>query len=82
MNELVFPQSYQPVYLPTAVDASQIFANIGQGFFELCYSGSPERANGMDTGVVFLHKIAATPEPTTGTLSLLALAALAARRRK
>ena len=39
------------------------------------------QSNGSNVGMVYIYAVA-TPEPTTGTLSLLALCALAARRRR
>lgn len=54
-------------------DAARIFANVGEADeYILIYSGSAD-------GVV---SIRAVPEPTTATLSLLALAGLVARRRR
>ena len=54
-------------------DAARIFANVGEADeYILIYSGSAD-------GVV---SIQAVPEPTTATLSLLALAGLVARRRR
>lgn len=54
-------------------DAARIFANVGEADeYILIYSGSA-------VGVV---SIQAVPEPTTATLSLLALAGLVARRRR
>ncbi|MGN0810231.1 MAG: beta strand repeat-containing protein [Akkermansia muciniphila] len=60
----------------TGVDASQIFSNVDSGYFKLTYSGAD---NG---GIVALVAQRAVPEPTTATLSLLALMGLAARRRR
>ena len=71
------------------VDASTYFENLEKDKYFLFYSGSdaPKNVatyvttvnNGSNVGVVY---IASLPEPTTGTLSLLALCALAARRRR
>ncbi len=63
-------------------DASVLFGDgqFWKGEYYVCYSGSDNGGNGSNVGTVYLYK--ATPEPTTGTLSLLALAALAARRRR
>ncbi len=55
-----------------AVMASTFFANIENNSYVLTYSG----------GNVGFTMTANIPEPTTATLSLLALAALAARRRR
>lgn len=55
------------------VDANSVFSNIESGVYSITYSGA-------DDGVVALAYT--TPEPATATLSLLALAALAARRRR
>lgn len=71
--------------LQNAIDASDLFGGqFGKGEYYVCYTGSGSQGqstgNGSNVGTVYLYK--ATPEPTTGTLSLLALAALAARRRR
>ena len=55
------------------VDASTYFTNLGQGEFVLTYTGA------TGGGTVSLMNV---PEPTTATLSLLALMGLAARRRR
>ena len=62
----------------TGVDASQIFSNVDPGYFKLTYTGT---ADG-NKGIVALVAQRAVPEPTTATLSLLALMGLAARRRR
>ncbi|MDO5450287.1 MAG: hypothetical protein Q4F30_05295 [Akkermansia sp.] len=64
------------------IDASTIFGKnqFYQGEYFLCYSGNQAGGRGNNVGTVYLYK--AAPEPTTGTLSLLALAGLAARRRR
>ena len=65
------------------IDASELFGGdqFWKGEYYVCFSGyGNEGGNGSNVGTVYLYK--ATPEPTTGTLSLLALAALAARRRR
>ena len=56
------------------MDASRIFANLNENTYALVYNWNTD-----NTGCVALVMI---PEPTTGTLSLLALCALAARRRR
>lgn len=56
------------------LDASRIFTNLNENTYALVYNWNAE-----NTGRVALVMI---PEPTTGTLSLLALCALAARRRR
>ena len=71
------------------VDAKEYFSNIEESNrYFLCYSGAPDQNavgvltsvnNGSNVGMVYIMTM---PEPTTGTLSLLALAALAARRRR
>lgn len=54
------------------VDASTYFTNLTEGDYMLVYNGTDQ--------VVSIQ--ATVPEPTTATLSLLALAALTARRRR
>ena len=66
------------------VKAADVFANEQfkdpEKDYYLFYSGATQKGGvGGNVGTVYLMQI---PEPTTGTLSLLALAALAARRRK
>ena len=55
-------------------DASTVFTNLGTGDFTLKYNA--------DGGIVQMVANRAVPEPTTATLSLLALAGLMARRRR
>lgn len=68
----------------SAVDASLYFTNLPSNNFYLCYSGDGGTGGkGENVGTIYIYKWGTvTPEPTTGTLSLLALAALAARRRR
>ena len=71
------------------VDAKEYFSNIEESNrYFLCYGGAPDQNavgvltsvnNGSNVGMVYIMTV---PEPATGTLSLLALAALAARRRR
>ena len=65
------------------VKASEVFDNeefrTGGRDYYLFYSGTNPGGNGSNVGTVYLMQL---PEPATGTLSLLALCALAARRRK
>lgn len=70
------------------VDAKDYFTNLGEANrYFLCYTGANASNggvaqytfNGSNVGTVYIMVM---PEPTTGTLSLLALAALAARRRR
>ena len=56
------------------MDASRIFSNLNENTYALVYNWDPIHEN-----VVALRMI---PEPTTGTLSLLALAGLCMRRRR
>lgn len=56
------------------LDASRVFTNLDENTYALVYNWDP-----IYKDVVALRMI---PEPTTGTLSLLALCALAARRRR
>lgn len=55
-------------------DASTVFTNLGTGDFTLKYNAAG--------GIVQMVANRAVPEPTTATLSLLALAGLMARRRR
>ena len=71
------------------VDAKEYFDNIQESNrYFLCFGGAPDQnAQGVLTAVndgsnVGMVYIMTMPEPTTSTLSLLALAALAARRRR
>ena len=65
------------------VNAGEVFANdlfkSAEREYYLFYSGVNRGGAGGNVGTVYLMQI---PEPTTGTLSLLALCALAARRRR
>ena len=65
------------------VKASEVFDNdlfkTGEKEYYVFYSGTAEGGRGGNVGTIYLLQ---APEPTTGTLSLLALCALAARRRK
>ena len=71
------------------VDAKDYFKNLGEANrYFLCYDGAPAdnqngvlqaSFNGSNVGTVYIMVM---PEPTTSTLSLLALCALAARRRR
>lgn len=58
-----------------AVDANTYFTNLEKGMYYITFTG------GANVGQVLLVS-ANVPEPATGTLSLLALATLAARRRR
>lgn len=62
------------------LDASVIFSGLEQGAFILNFDVLPATGDGTAGGVFYIT--ASMPEPTTATLSLLALAALAARRRR
>ncbi|MDO5449810.1 MAG: hypothetical protein Q4F30_02860 [Akkermansia sp.] len=66
------------IYLGTNLTEGDAAANlwIGEGQY---YIGSYNSATGI---VTFSDEIGSVPEPTTGTLSLLALAGLCARRRR
>mgnify|MGYP003291317621 CR=1 FL=1 len=65
------------------VKAAEVFNNDlfqdGGKEYYLFYSGASQGGAGGNVGTVYLMQI---PEPATGTLSLLALAALATRRRR
>lgn len=65
----------QAITVEDAVDASTYFTNLEKGQYFITYTG------GANVGQVMLMG-AAVPEPATGTLSLLALSALVARRRR
>lgn len=69
----------QAITLADAVDASTYFTNLENGKYYVIYTGVTN--GGANVGQVMLMG-ATVPEPATGTLSLLALAALAARRRR
>ncbi|MDO4953956.1 MAG: hypothetical protein Q4E43_02295 [Akkermansia sp.] len=68
----------------TYISTLQIFAKLvdpkGQAYTEQAYYDPAALSDDYAPRLFF--KLVPTPEPTTGTLSLLALAALAARRRK
>ena len=72
--------SSQELTVDQQLDASQYFTNLEQGCFYLCYTGVQQSGDRSNVGTIYLYSM--VPEPTTGTLSLLALAALAARRRR
>lgn len=69
----------QAITVEDAVDASTYFTNLENGKYYVIYTGVTN--GGANVGQVMLMG-ATVPEPATGTLSLLALAALAARRRR
>ncbi len=66
-------------YEHSNIEASQYFANLQESDYYICYSGSNNPGAGGNVGTLYIFK---APEPATSTLSLLALAALAARRRR
>ncbi len=66
-------------YEHSNIEASQYFANLQESDYYICYSGSNNPGAGGNVGTLYIFK---APEPTTSTLSLLALMALAARRRR
>ena len=65
------------------VDATTVFGTEALGGrteeFYIRYSQTEMGGNGNNVGAVYIYRI---PEPATGTLSLLALCALAGRRRR
>ena len=65
------------------VDASEVFDNdlftFGEKKYFVFYTGASQGGAGGNAGTVYLMQV---PEPATSTLGLLALAALAARRRR
>lgn len=75
VNSLTLDQTtYTEAITPgTKVDAADWFNGLAAESYYMVYDGS---------GVGQVAIFSATPEPTTSTLSLLALAALAARRRR
>lgn len=79
LKESPYSATTEAITVEDAVDASTYFTNLNKGEFYLVYTGSG--MNGANVGQVYLVA-ASVPEPATGTLSLLALAALAARRRR
>ncbi len=66
--------SYEEI-IPEQVDAAEYYKGLESGSYYLVYN-----YNGNNVGQVAIFST--VPEPATGTLSLLALAALAARRRR
>ena len=74
--------SFGTVDWSEGVDASEYFDNgMAEGEFFIRYANDGTGSKGGNVGTVYIYRLA-VPEPTTGTLSLLALAALAARRRR
>jgi len=66
--------SYASISADDGILASPYFTNLNSDQYRLTYTGT-------DNGTLSIIS-AAVPEPATATLSLLALAALAARRRR
>lgn len=67
-------------FVVTGTEASKYLANLQLDDYFICYSGnSKAEGDTIDAHVVYIVKV---PEPATTTLSLLALAALCARRRR
>ncbi|MCQ2366222.1 MAG: hypothetical protein MJ056_03530 [Akkermansia sp.] len=66
----------------TYISTLQIFAKLGEDYITNAYVSYSDYAEHDGRASRLFFKLVPTPEPTTGTLSLLALAALAARRRK
>lgn len=78
----------QVSYTGNATEGEEVvlFKNVGNiddnaTEFELVFNGKTTTAT-LDNGNVVVEYAAAVPEPTTATLSLMALAALAMRRRR
>lgn len=67
--------SYTAITTDDYIMASPWFTNLSGDQYALTYTG-------MDNGSLSITMMSAVPEPTTATLSLLALAAQAARRRR
>ena len=63
------------------VNAKDVFTNLAtaEKDYYLFFSGANQGGVGGNVGTIYILQM---PEPTTGTLSLLALCALAARRRR
>ena len=73
-------QAAAPLEYTAWVDASNYYTNVTSNEYFICYSGAGiNGGNGGNVGTVYLYRV---PEPATSTLSLLALCALAARRRR
>ena len=73
-------QADAPLEYTAWVDASKYYTNVTANEYFICYSGAGTAGgNGGNVGTVYLYRV---PEPATSTLSLLALCALAARRRR
>lgn len=70
-----YEETAAPITAAQGIDAHTYFTNVTEGQYRLVYTGA------ADGGKVFMVG-AMIPEPATATLSLLALAALAARRRR
>ena len=66
----------------TYISSLQIFAKLGEDYITNAYVTYSDYAEHEGRASRLFFKLVPTPEPTTSTLSLLALAALAARRRK
>ena len=73
------PIGFDPADMENNIDASLYFSNLQAEDYYICYSGAGLDGPGGNVGVFYLYK---APEPTTSTLSLLALCALTARRRR
>lgn len=73
------PIEFDREHLENNIDASRYFSNLKESNYCICYSGVGLEGPGGNVGVFYIFK---APEPTTSTLSLLALCALTARRRR
>ena len=88
-NALTMGSNVQVTYTGTVAEGEEVvlFKNVGNAAgdgteFELTLNGKSTIATVNDGNVVVDYTAPAVPEPTTATLSLLALAGLAARRRR
>ena len=81
-TDLTLPQGFDPSKDAIGLDfGNEVNIDMTDGMY-LHMGGDWSQTMSLVDGKPMFTKLVPTPEPTTGTLSLLALAALAARRRK